>query len=1371
MLKVIDEYLDESNYTMEQKEATLYMHSGLNLQRKGLIFAFKGDDTYEVIGYEGTLNDVYIGRKHEGKPIRSIGITAFQNCSILNSITLSSSIISIGNGAFKNCENLTSITFSPNLVTIGGWVFESCSQLTNITFPESLKTIESDAFKGCIGLTSLTFPKSVTSISMNVFTGCNNLKSIFILGTPRLYYGAFHGCTNAVIYAEAEEKPESWRSATIHDSIPVVMGYVSHNVTLDGIEYAVSLIDSKYSVMITGYTGDLSEVVIPETIEDYPVTNLGSSAFKDCTTLTNITIPANVTSIGVETFVGCTNLKSIVIPETVESIGTGAFKNYTSLKIYAKAENKPDNWADGWDVYKEWGVNSSPVVFGYVSNGVSLNGIEYAMSLIDSTYSVVITGYQGTEAELVIPDKIEGYPVKILASSAFNECSTLTSVTLLEGITSIGKFAFYRCDKLRSINISDTVTSIGDYAFGTCTLLSNVILPEGLTSIGSAAFMSCHLKSIVIPEGIERIESSTFTWCCSLESITLPSTLTSIGSQAFWQCDSLKRIIIPAGVTNINTAAFAYCDRLTIYCEVASKPDSWDNDWNSSTRPVIWDYMLFAKEFEIDETNLSIEVSHFTTTFSFINYIIVHPLATWELYSDLEATNKIVSKSIELAVGDNTAYIKVIKGSESAIYKAVISRRQGYVISFDNNGGTGEMEGITIDVKQTIKLPKNEFTKAGYNFLGWATTESGDVEYLDEANYTISVLDNYTLFAKWEANQNTLSFNANTGLGEMSNVFVKTDDFIYLPTNTFVKPGYTFIGWATTANGDVEYLDEAKYTMGVLSSYTLFAKWEENDSTEGLTFTLKEDDTYEVTGYAGESLDVYIAEKYLGKAITSIAASAFEDCDTLTSIIIPSGVVTIGANAFKGCSNLTIFARISAKTLGWHVNWNTENRPVVFGYVASGVTLDGFKYGIVLINFNYGVAIYGYTGGATTVLIPETIAGFNVRIITNSAFRNCGITEVTIPSTVTSIGSYAFYNCCNLTGISIPTAVTSIEDYTFFNSGLTSITMPGIKSIGERAFAGCIGFTSMALPEGLLSIGETAFESCYFLTNVTIPNTVTTIDYGAFKGCTRLERIIIPNNVTHMDYSIFWDCLGMPIYVEVESKPANWHDSWNMGYNAVVWGYVGHGFTANGLEYGISKVNSIYSVMITSYGGVSTELEIPSTIENHPVTTIGNWAFVNCANLTSITIPSSITSIGQRAFHNCGKLANIIIPTNVTNIGTYAFCYCFSLTIYAKAETKPTGWDNTWNPSERPVVWGYVSNSVTADGIEYVVSLIDSNYSVSIAGYEGTVGVLTIPSTIEGHSVTTILKEAFDNNAVLTNVTISGVITSIGYRAFVVVLI
>lgn len=702
----IDEYLDEANYTMGTEGSYTLYAQWTKPSTEGLIFALKEDDTYEVIGYEGTLNDVYIGRKHEGKPIRSIGITAFQNCSILTSITLSSSIIGIGNGAFKNCENLTSITFSPNLVTIGGWVFESCSQLTNITFPESLTTIGSDAFKGCIGLTSLTFPKSVTSISMNVFTGCSNLKSIFILGTPRLYYGAFHGCTNAVIYAEAEEKPESWRSATILDSIPVVMGYVSHSVTLDGIEYAVSLIDSKYSVVITGYTGDLSEVVIPETIEDYPVTNLGSSAFKDCTTLTNITIPANVTSIGAETFVGCTNLKSIIIPETVVNIGVGAFKNYTSLKIYAKAESKPADWADGWDIYKQWGVNCSPVVFGYVSNDVTPNGIEYALSLIDSTYSVVITGYQGTEAELVIPSKIEGYPVKILASSAFNGRSSLTNVTLPEGITSIGKFAFYGCDKLRSINIPDTVTSIGDYAFGDCTLLSNITLPEGLTSIGSAAFMSCYLKSIVIPEGIERIESSTFTWCRSLESITLPSTLTSIGSQAFWQCDSLKRIIIPASVTNINAAAFAYCDRLTIYCEVASKPDTWNNDWNSSTRPVIWDYILFAKEFEIDGTNLSFEVSHFTTTFSFINYIIVHPLATWELYSDIEATNKIVSKSIELAVGDNTAYIKVTKGSESAIYKAVISRRQGYVISFDSNGGTGEMGGITIDVKQTIKLPK-----------------------------------------------------------------------------------------------------------------------------------------------------------------------------------------------------------------------------------------------------------------------------------------------------------------------------------------------------------------------------------------------------------------------------------------------------------------------------------------------------------------------------------------------------------------------------------------------------------------------------------------------------------------------------------------
>ena len=153
--------------------------------------------------------------------------------------------------------------------------------------------------------------------------------------------------------------------------------------------------------------------------------------------------------------------------------------------------------------------------------------------------------------------------VTTIGDSAFGSCSSLTSVTIPEGVTSIGNGAFGMCTGLTSVSIPSTVTSIGNSAFGNCSGLTSVTIPEGVTSIEYSTFAGCtSLTSVTIPEGVTSIGTSVFSGCSSLTSVTIPSTVTSIDSFAFDGCTGLTSVSIPSTVTSIGMRAFNGCTGL-----------------------------------------------------------------------------------------------------------------------------------------------------------------------------------------------------------------------------------------------------------------------------------------------------------------------------------------------------------------------------------------------------------------------------------------------------------------------------------------------------------------------------------------------------------------------------------------------------------------------------------------------------------------------------------------------------------------------------------------------------------------------------------------------------------------------------------------
>lgn len=224
---------------------------------------------------------------------------------------------------------------------------------------------------------------------------------------------------------------------------------------------------------------NLTSVIIPESI-----TSIGFGAFSLCANLTNIILPENLTTLKETAFLGCTNLTQITLPESLITIGHHAFGSCLNLIIYVKASTKPSGWSDDWNPLNR------PVYFG-VEELQEYNGMKYVVI----NGNITITHYEGNETTLEVPSLINGYQVTKIGDRAFEGCTTLTNITLSEGLTHIGK-----------------------YAFSECTGLTNITLPESLTSIGTSAFYSCiSLTSITIPKGVTIIEDFAFFYCISLK--------------------------------------------------------------------------------------------------------------------------------------------------------------------------------------------------------------------------------------------------------------------------------------------------------------------------------------------------------------------------------------------------------------------------------------------------------------------------------------------------------------------------------------------------------------------------------------------------------------------------------------------------------------------------------------------------------------------------------------------------------------------------------------------------------------------------------------------------------------------------------------
>ncbi|WP_288568526.1 leucine-rich repeat protein [uncultured Treponema sp.] len=480
--------------------------------------------------------------------IESLNKYAFNGCSNLTDIVIPDRVKTIGNGAF-NSSGLASIKFGSGLKSIGEYAFQLCNSLTKITVPGNVKTIGFGAFSNCVNLEEAVLKEGVQTIGEAAFSDCPKLATVTIpKSVTSIVNTAFYACTflQTVNYGSTTAEWNALKASigTDNDVLLNATIYCTDGIVITAAktaEFIKSLESGEYNITVTGaITNDTISAIKTalknngkakvnlDLSQTTGLDSIGYDAFNGCSSLVSLNIPASVASIGISAFYNCSSLTDVNIPDSVTSIGTSAFQYCSSLSSVAIPNS-----------VISIGVNA----FSYCSSLKSLN-IPASVTSIgkslfnDCTNLTELTVSEDNQKYKSYENCIYTKDGKTLIAAA----AGLTSVTILDGVTSIDEEVFLYCISLTSITIPDGVTSIGESAFYGCSSLTDVNIPNSVTSIGYIAFNECSsLTSVIIPAGVTFIDK-IFSGCSSLISVTIPAGVTSIKQSAFYGCNKLKTV-------------------------------------------------------------------------------------------------------------------------------------------------------------------------------------------------------------------------------------------------------------------------------------------------------------------------------------------------------------------------------------------------------------------------------------------------------------------------------------------------------------------------------------------------------------------------------------------------------------------------------------------------------------------------------------------------------------------------------------------------------------------------------------------------------------------------------------------------------------
>ena len=930
------------------------------------------------------------------------------------------------------------------------------------------------------------------------------------------------------------------------------------------------------------------------------------------------------------------------------------------------------------------------------------------------------------------------------------------------GVTNIGLMAFFYCTSLESVSIPDSVTGIDDGAFQNCTSLKKIKIPGSVTTIKDNAFWHCtSLHEITFTNGLTNIKSEAFLGCTSLTTVNIPDSVTFIDESAFDSCTNLVGITIPESVIEIGDEAFLDCPNLTIYGKKGTCAENYAN-LNNIPFTDIEEINSYGKTGECKWVLTNDGTLTISGNGTMGNYDYIYFLRPWQscCKAIIEDGVTNIGTYAFLSCSDLTSI--TIPNSVTSIGDHAFEYCDNLtnVVIPDSVTGIGNYAFGRCYSLTNITIPDS-------------ITNIGDyVFYLCRNLESITIPDSVT----------SISDNSFKGCKNLT-IYGKKNSCAETYANSKNNPFVALkkiIANGTTGDCNWELDDEGTLTIsgnGAMSDYSYSSSpWPSSELHE----VIIEDGVTRIGSYAF-SYCFSLTNITIPNSVTRIGSAAFYSCTNLTSITIPDSVTNIGKEAFSGCQKLSSII-VDEQNMKYDSRNNcnaiieTKSNCLIQGcnntVIPDSVTSIGdyafYKCtGLTSITIpdsvtNIGDYAFYHCTNLTSITIPDSVTNIgkeafsgciklssiivdeknvkydsrnncNAIIETESNCLIQGCNNTVIPNSVTSIGEEAFFGCSGLTSITIPDSVTSIGDYAFYDcTGLTSITIPdGVTRIGGFAFYYCTRLTSITIPNSVTSIESCAFDHCIGLTSITIPNSVTSIGSWAFNNCTNLTSITIPDSVTSIGRKAFYHCIGLTSITIPDSVT-------NIGYRAfdnTIW----YDSQPDGVVY-VGKVAYCYKGAMPEHTSI--------TLKEGTVG-IAERAFRDFKELDFIEIPDSVKYIGWEAFFGCENLDFVNIPDSVIDIGYHAF--------------NDTAW---YKKQDEGVVYAgsaacdYKVGASTPE--PSTITLKSGTRSITQGAFFGcNIEKITIPNT-----VTKIGSYAFANCLSLKSVTIPPSVKSIGEKAF-----
>lgn len=454
--------------------------------RKGVLRRYAGTDIHPIVP----------------KGVVSVGSFAFQDCPYLASVVLPEGVTKISKRAFEDCRELTGVTLPDSVTFIGYYAFAKCYKLTDIQLPKGLTYLGAASFWNCKKLTHITIPASVTSVESNVFAECINMTHVTVEEgaaiSGKIFNDLFCDCKKPeVIVAPGirlEELEPRFKPAA-------ALGYLT-NAHL----YQDPEILSAYHRYIVSKKKQL----LPYLLENDLVQGLSV----------------------------LTELVKIDVDNFERDFLTPAMEANASQCVACLLE-----WKDNHISQEDMDRKMQRDLMKNPYNVQDMSRLWKYKKLEDGT--LCITGYKGQDQQIHIPPMIGKTPVTAIGDAAFSPNEGNASSTQKQVLRN-----------LRSVTIPEGIVTIGSDAFEGCQLLTEPVFPGTLTSIGSYAFCLCHsLTRVTIPGNVQTVERSAFSICAHIREATICAGVKTICSRVFFSCRQLQKVTVEGKDTVIEPEA------------------------------------------------------------------------------------------------------------------------------------------------------------------------------------------------------------------------------------------------------------------------------------------------------------------------------------------------------------------------------------------------------------------------------------------------------------------------------------------------------------------------------------------------------------------------------------------------------------------------------------------------------------------------------------------------------------------------------------------------------------------------------------------------------------------------------------------------